>query len=128
MNPKTTTIIITALLASFVGSALAYLFLPLRPSQPEPTVYSKVQQRGTIRAGYAVGAPLFSIDPNTKDKSGTFYEIVEQAAKRLNLTVSWTDEVGYGEMIQGLDSHRYDIVGSGVWVQAAPARARCFVS
>jgi len=109
----------SAVIAAIAVSLLAYLFLPGRPAVPTPTVYSKIQARKTIRAAYFVGAPLFTIDPNTKQKSGIFYEVVEKAAEKLGLSVSWTEEVGYGEMIQGLNSHRYDIVGSGVWINAA---------
>ncbi|MFC1511621.1 substrate-binding periplasmic protein [Candidatus Latescibacterota bacterium] len=117
MNLKTITII-TAFFVSLAVSLIAYLFFPLPPSPPEPTVYSKIQDRGTIRAAYFVADPLFNIDPNTKIMSGTFYDIVELVAKKLSLKVSWTEEAGYGEMIQGLDSYRYDIVGSGVWVNS----------
>lgn len=59
------------------------------------------------------------IDPNTKQKSGIFFDIVNAAAAKLGLKVDWTEEVGYGEMIQGLNARRYDIVGSGVWINAA---------
>jgi ABC-type amino acid transport substrate-binding protein len=108
----------TAAIAAIITSALLYLFVPTRAAQPRPTLYSKVQANRTLRAAYLVGAPLFMINPNTKEKSGTFYEVVESVAKKLGLRVSWTEEVGYGEMIQGLNSHRYDIVGSGVWINA----------
>ncbi|MDP2605455.1 MAG: transporter substrate-binding domain-containing protein [Deltaproteobacteria bacterium] len=83
------------------------------------SVYAQIRSAGTIRAGYAVGAPLFMIDPNSKQKSGIFYEILNAAAAKLGLKVDWTEEVGYGEMIQGLNAHRYDIVGSGVWINGA---------
>jgi len=65
-----------------------------------------------------VGAPLFLIDPNTKQKSGLFYDLVNSAAAKLGLKVDWTEEVGYGQMIEGLNTHRYDIVGSGIWINA----------
>jgi ABC-type amino acid transport substrate-binding protein len=37
----------------------------------------------------------------------------------LNLKVEWTEEVGFGQMIEGLSARRYDIVGSGIWQNAA---------
>ena len=91
-------------------------------------LYERVRSAGTIRAGYAVGAPLFVIDPNTKAKSGLFYDIVTTAAGKLGLKVTWTDEVGYGEMIQGLRTGRYDIVGSGVWLNAARGKDADFTT
>ncbi|MBI3005301.1 MAG: transporter substrate-binding domain-containing protein [Ignavibacteriales bacterium] len=83
------------------------------------STYSQIRSNGSIRSAYAVGAPLFVVDPNTKQKSGIFYELVERAAEKLSLKVSWTEEVGYGEMIQGLNTRRYDIMGSGVWINGA---------
>lgn len=90
------------------------------------TLFKSVQKEGRLRAAYFVGAPLFMIDPNTKQKSGLFYDIVEAAAERLGLKVAWTEEVGYGNMIEGLQGHRYDIVGSGVWINAQRAREADF--
>lgn len=114
--------IITAAVTAFVVCVALYLFLPsnlLRSAPtPEASVYEKVRKEKKLRAAYAVGAPLFLVDPNTKRKSGIFFDIVEKAAKQLGLVVEWTDEVGYGEMIQGLSQRRYDIVGSGVWLNA----------
>lgn len=90
------------------------------------SAYSHIQKIGSIRAAYAVGAPLFIVDPNTKQKSGIFYEIVNTAAAKLGFKVDWTEEVGYGEMIQGLEAHRYDIVGSGVWENGSRGKAADF--
>lgn len=81
--------------------------------------YSQIRRSGVIRAGYFVGAPYFTIDPNTKQKGGMFHDIVESLAAKLNLKVDWTEEVGFGEMAQGLSASRFDIVGSGVWINAA---------
>ncbi len=88
--------------------------------------YSNIRSSGTIRAAYAVGAPLLMIDPNTSTMTGIFYDIVNAAAARLGLKVNWTEEVGYGVMTQGLSDHRYDIVGSGVWINADRAKSADF--
>lgn len=77
-----------------------------------------IKDTKTIRAAYAVGAPLFIMDPNSKEKSGIFYEIINSVADRLKFKVNWIEEVGYGEMIQGLKDDRYDIIGSGVWINS----------
>ncbi|HXN25280.1 MAG TPA: transporter substrate-binding domain-containing protein [Candidatus Dormibacteraeota bacterium] len=90
--------------------------------------YSQIRSSGTIRAAYAVGAPLFEIDPNTSQKSGIFYDITNAAAKHLGLRVEWTEEVGYGQMIQGLSDRRYDIVGSGVWINADRGKSADFTN
>jgi len=86
---------------------------------PAADVYQNIRSRGSIRAAYYVGAPYFTIDPNTKKKGGIFFQVVEGMGKKLNLKVEWTEEVGFGEMIEGLRSRRFDIVGSGIWINAA---------
>ena len=81
--------------------------------------YEQIRTIGKLRAAYAVGAPLLVIDANSKAKSGVFYDILTGAAQKLGLGVEWTEEVGYGDMVQGLSANRYDVVGSGVWINGA---------
>lgn len=90
------------------------------------STYSTIQSSGTIRAAYTVGAPLFMVDPNTGEKTGIFYDAVNAMASHLGIKVDWTQEVGYGEMIQGLRDNRYDIIGSGVWINADRAKGADF--
>lgn len=54
--------------------------------------------------------------------SGIFVETLEKAAENLGLKVQWTEEVGWGAQIEGLEANRYDIVGSPVW--ANPTRGK----
>jgi ABC-type amino acid transport substrate-binding protein len=111
-------IAISALVA-LVVSLLLFFALPKtqeRHSASDP--YAEIKARGVIHAAYAVGAPLYIIDPKTGQRSGVFYDLVNEAANHLGLKVEWTREVGYGEMIEGLREGRYDIVGSGVWINA----------
>src|ERR1039457_457737 len=122
------------LLTAFVSAvvSLAVVFALTRGSFQGTAIssngqtYSAIRSSGTIRAAYAVGAPLFMIDPNTGQKSGIFYDITNTAATHLGLKVEWTEEVGYGQMIQGLNDHRYDIVGSGVWINADRGKSADF--
>jgi ABC-type amino acid transport substrate-binding protein len=107
------------LLGLWIGSKLLAPNNGMSSGSLGASQYAKIQSAGTIRAAYAVGAPLFTIDPNTKQKSGLFFDLVTAAAAKLNLKVGWTNEVGYGEMIAGLNAGKYDIVGSGVWMNAA---------
>lgn len=119
-------VIVTALIASVVTYLLLSLWSGTLPgkseSRPADIHYEQIQSSGTIKAAYAVGAPLFMIDPNTRAKSGIFYDILNAAAGKLSLKAEWTEQVGYGEMIQGLNAHRYDAVGSGVWINGARGR------
>ncbi|MBI4066146.1 transporter substrate-binding domain-containing protein [Candidatus Gottesmanbacteria bacterium] len=131
MSTFTRSIIIPAAVSAFVVAVVLFSIPGLLPDRSSEStnsqlLYSQIRTSGTIRAAYAVGAPLFTIDPNTKQKSGIFHDVVTAAATRLGLKVDWTTEVGYGEMIEGLNTRRYDIVGSGVWINTARAKGGDF--
>jgi ABC-type amino acid transport substrate-binding protein len=61
-------------------------------------------------------------DPATGKLTGTFVETIEKIAENTGLKVQWTEEVGWGSQIEGLQAGRYDIVGSPVW--ANPTRGK----
>ena len=86
------------------------------------SVYDRVMKSGKIRAAYMSYPPALIKDTKTGKLSGTFVEVLEQAAKNLGLTIEWTEEVGWGAQIEGLQADRYDIVGSPVW--ANPNRGK----
>lgn len=87
---------------------------------------SEVLSRGVIRAGYVAYPPGLMKDPNTGKITGVFAETLERAASALSLKVEWTEEVGWGTMIEGLRAKRYDIIGSPVWANASRAREADF--
>jgi len=91
------------------------------PAAPR-TVYSRVASTNTLRAAYITYPPAVMRDAKTGKMTGAFVEVIEQAAKNLGWKVQWTEEVGWGAQIEGLQNDRYDIVGSPVW--ANPTRAR----
>ena len=82
--------------------------------------------RGSIRVGYVVYPPLLIKDPNTGKLSGVSYDIVEAAAKNLGLKTDWAEEVGWGSMIEGLRTNRYDIIGTQIWPNSQRAREASF--
>jgi ABC-type amino acid transport substrate-binding protein len=86
------------------------------------SVYDRVMQTGIIRAGYITYPPALMKDTTTGKMSGIFVETLEQMAKNMGLEVKWTEEVGWGAQIEGLNADRYDIVGSPVW--ANPTRGK----
>lgn len=92
-----------------------------KPSPPRLSLYDKVLKAGKIRAAYTIYPPGCFKDENGNLK-GVFVETLEQAARNLNLTVEWTEEVGWATQIEGLDNDRYDMIGSSVW--SNPKRAR----
>lgn len=91
-------------------------------SQQQGSLKDKVISEGKIRVGYIVTTPQqLAKDPNTGELYGMFYDIVEDIGKRLNLKIEWTEEVGWGTMIEGLNQKRYDMIGSPVWANSARA-------
>lgn len=83
------------------------------------SVYDRVMQRGKIRCGYVIDGPAGCLkDPNTGKLSGIGIEVLELAAKNLGLKIEWTEEVGWGSMIEGLQTNRYDLIATPVWTGA----------
>ncbi len=90
--------------------------------QKQETLKDRVIKAGTIRVGYlATTSQQLAKNPNTGQLSGMFYDVVEEMGKKLNLKVEWTEEVGWGTMIEGLKQGRYDMIGSPVWANGARA-------
>jgi cystine transport system substrate-binding protein len=88
-------------------------------------VYDRVLKSGKIRAAYLTYPPALMKETSGQSNgkmSGIFVDTLEKAASNLGLTVEWTEEVGWGSQIEGLEADRYDIVGSPVW--ANPTRGK----
>lgn len=107
------------LLAVLVSGIVAFAVVHLTGSTNTSTVeahsaYERVVQTRTIRCSYAAFPPFMNIDAN-KSLSGIFYDVVEEAAKRLNLKVEWTEEVTYGTINTGFETGRYDAFCAGLW-------------
>jgi polar amino acid transport system substrate-binding protein len=89
--------------------------------QKKESVYDRVTTSGKIRAAYTIYPPGCMKD-STGKLSGVFVETLEEACKLLDLKVEWTEEVGWATQIEGLETNRYDMIGSSVW--ANPKRAK----
>ncbi len=90
------------------------------------SVYKRVLRAGKIRAAYAIYPPYCMKDPNTGAMSGIGVEALELVAKKLGLTVQYTEEVGWGSLIEGLESNRYDMIAMPVWTNPSRAKAAWF--
>ena len=84
----------------------------------DQSVYDRVMKSGTIRCGYTIYPPYCMKDPNTGKLSGISIDILEVAGKNLGLKIDWAEEVGWGTIIEGLETNRYDLVPTGVWPNA----------
>jgi ABC-type amino acid transport substrate-binding protein len=69
----------------------------------------------TIRVGYISYPPGFIVDPNTKEKSGIFNDVLVEIAKRKGLKINYKEEVTWATMIEALKTHRVDLIGNPVW-------------
>jgi ABC-type amino acid transport substrate-binding protein len=79
------------------------------------SVYDRVMRTKTLRCSYVIDEPYFMIDPNSKEKSGIFYETTELLAKKLGLKVEWSSETTYGTLEPDLQSGKADMFCGGLW-------------
>ena len=79
------------------------------------TVYDRITTKKTIRAAYLNYPPACMKDTKTGVMSGIFVDVLTKACDNLGLKLEWTEEVGWASQIEGLNTDRYDIVGSPVW-------------
>jgi polar amino acid transport system substrate-binding protein len=82
----------------------------------------------TIRVGYLPVPPAFIKDPNSGKYSGIFYDVLEQAAKNLELKLDFVEEVGWGTMVESLRANRIDLVCAPIWPNAQRAKVADFVN
>lgn len=90
--------------------------------QTQGSVYDRVIKDGKLRVAYINYPPGGFKDANTGKLSGIAIESLEKLSQNLKLNIEYTEEVGWGTAIQGLDADRYDIIGSPVW--ANPVRGK----
>ncbi len=90
------------------------------------SVYDRVIQSGKIRAAYVIYPPYCMKDPNTGIITGIGPEALELIAKKLGLQVQYTEEAGWGNMVEGLQTNRYDTIAMPVWTNAARAKVAWF--
>jgi len=129
-NQRTISIILAAIVAALVAFATTKYAISSSSSgtatPAEKSTAEKVIASGIIRCGYVPYPPGLIKDPTTGQISGMFPEILEEAAKNLGLKVEWTEEVGWGTMVEGLKTNRYDMVCQPVWPLAGRAKVADF--
>lgn len=94
----------------------------------DSSAFDRVMKSGTLRCGYVVGAPYFTIDAATNKKSGIWYDLTQEMGKWLDLKVEWVEEIGFGEIGAALDSGRIDALCVGIWVNPDRAKAMDFTN
>lgn len=101
---------------------LAFLSLTAHAADQKETAYDRVLRTGTLRCGYIVYDPVIKKDPNSKEISGILADILNDATKRLELKVEWTEEVPFVTAFEGLKTNRYDAVCAPLWGWPPQAR------
>ncbi|GHU78444.1 hypothetical protein FACS1894145_0380 [Bacteroidia bacterium] len=113
--------------ASLISVILVFTLFSCNPTTSEnrnsdTAVYDRVIKSGTLKACFLTYPPACMKDTKTGTMSGIFVEVLQKACDNLGLKLEWTEEVGWSSQIEGLETDRYDIVGSPVW--ANPTRGR----
>lgn len=75
----------------------------------------RIEKTNILRVGFTNSIPSFMYNRDYDNFSGIFYEIIIEIAKKYKWQVRWTEEIGYGVIIDGLDNKHFDIFGSTVW-------------
>ena len=115
--------IISFILSAIALCSVTWMATRERERQaPMDDAYSRVLQAGTIRVGYISYPPSFIKDANTGEYSGIFHEVLARAAEDLNLQVEYTEELGWGTMVEAVSSGRVDLACTGIWPTAGRAR------
>jgi ABC-type amino acid transport substrate-binding protein len=99
------------------------VFFPLKVSAVGDFIaFPGIMKRHEIRCGYVLYPPFVDRDVNSGKMTGPMIRLWEEIGKRLELKITWTEETGWGTMIEGLRAGRYDAVCSTVWANAQRSR------
>ena len=80
--------------------------------------YKRVVETKTLRCGYAPWPALIDVDPNSGDLSGTFYDYLNELGDAMGVKIVWEAEIGFGEIVEALNTNKVDAVCSGAWTNA----------
>jgi ABC-type amino acid transport substrate-binding protein len=98
---------------------------PLVRSHKE-SLYERVIRTGKIRCAFIPYPPYCVKDPNSGRVYGIGIDALQLIGKKLGLTIEIGEEVGYGTMVEGLQTGRYDMVAMPVWPIASRAKVAGF--
>jgi ABC-type amino acid transport substrate-binding protein len=75
----------------------------------------RVESTKILRVAFTNYPPTLIYNHKDDNFSGIFYEIIVSIAKKHGWQIKWSEETGYGVIIDGLDNDRFDLFGSTVW-------------
>ena len=123
------TVAISTVLALVVSVTIGLAFLHSAPdlgTAGQTSTYQRIIDSGKIRVGYVNQTVGCDVDPKTGEVSGMFVDILAQMAANMGLEVEYVEEVGWGTMIAGLQTGRYDMMASPVWPNSNRAKQVTF--
>lgn len=75
----------------------------------------RVNGTKVLRVAFTNYPPALVYDHECDSFSGIFYEIIVEIAKKYEWQIRWSEETGYGVIVDGLRHNRFDLFGSTVW-------------
>jgi len=75
----------------------------------------RVKKTGILRVAFSQYPPALNYDHQYANFSGIFYEIIVKIARKHGWKIRWSEETGYGVVVDGLNNDRFDIFGSPIW-------------
>lgn len=122
---QTGTIIVAAVVAVVVSFIAIQTLTPIGEgsySKSTVSLYDRVMDAGKIRCGYIHHEPSLIIDPNSREFSGIYYDLMEEIGKRLNLEIEWAEELNWGNAVESVKTKRVDMLCSHMWANSNRAR------
>lgn len=129
---KKTISIPTLLLSVLIGLVCSVLYTNFKVQNTssgnavDVNLYERILDKKEIDVGYYNGEPYFIKDPNTQEVSGIFAEILNRVGDKLNLKINWKAEANFATMAEDLESGKFDLIGSGIWINAERSKTADF--
>lgn len=97
--------LVAAVSLASIGSAVA-----------QDSILQRVQKTKVIHAGYIPYPPFVTVDPNTRELSGYFIEVMNEIVNRMGPDIKLEyEETTWGTMVVGVQSGKFDVVVSGIF-------------
>jgi ABC-type amino acid transport substrate-binding protein len=122
---KPFSVVLVAVILSVLAAYGTVKFVAPKPVAVEAqkeNLFDRLQKTKTLRCAYITWSKsYFAKDPNTGKFEGIGYDMAMAAAKILDLKIDWVEEVGVGNMYEGLKTGRYDAICTPVWLDSTVA-------
>lgn len=83
----------------------------------------RIMEAKEIKCGYAIWNPILFTDLNSGEVKGISKELMDAVGKKLEVKVTWAEETGWGTIVEGLATKRYDMICTALGVLSNRAKA-----